>query len=72
MATTHAHDISLTDSHASHGGHDGHDQPADPNAAPTRSDVRDQFSAAAVLYCALLGAIAIVAGTVLGFVVINN
>ena len=55
------------DPHA-HDSH-GHD---DPNAAPTRSDVREQFSANAIVFCAILGAAAIVAGTFIGLTVVNN
>ena len=54
--------------HQAHDSH-GHD---DPNAAPMRSDVREQFSSNAVLFCAILGAVAIVAGTFIGLTVVNN
>ncbi|MBA4180632.1 MAG: hypothetical protein C0506_08605 [Anaerolinea sp.] len=71
MAQSHAaHEPALTaDPHAAH---DSHGHETDPNAAPMRGDVRDQFSSRAVLFCAVLAAIAIVAGTVLGLSIVNN
>jgi hypothetical protein len=50
-------------------GHDSHGQPEDPNAAPMRLDVRESFPVSAVLFCVVLGAIAIVAGTLVGLTV---
>lgn len=61
----HAH---MADSHHDGHGH-GHD---DPNAAPTRSEVRANFPVSAVLFCYLLAAIALAAGVVTGLTVIND
>ena len=73
MADTHAAQQSAP-AHEGSGGHDPHDSHGhdDPNAAPMRSDVREQFSSNAILFCAILGAIAIVAGTFIGLTVVNN
>lgn len=68
MAETQA--IAHPTDHAAHDDH-GHG-PEDPNAAPMRSDVRDAFSPGAIAFCAILGVVAIVAGTVIGLTVINN
>lgn len=52
--------------------HDSHHAPADPNAAPMRQEVRFDFSMGQLLYAWLLGAVAIIGGTVLGIVLVNN
>ncbi|MEO6397184.1 MAG: hypothetical protein ABIP13_01835 [Tepidiformaceae bacterium] len=52
-------------------GHEAH-PPADPNAAPLRQDVRETFSRGAVAFCAILGAVAIIGGTVAGLTIVNN
>lgn len=72
MAETHAiaHPTDHADEHAAHDDH-GHG-PEDPNASPLRGDVRDTFSTGAIAFCAVLGLVAIVAGTVIGLTVINN
>ncbi|MEP7216040.1 MAG: hypothetical protein ABI782_07280 [Anaerolineaceae bacterium] len=53
------------DAHDSHG-------PVDPNAAPLRADVRETFSPRAVAFCAIVGAVAIVAGTVAGLTLVSS
>ncbi len=52
--------------------HDPHHAPADPNAAPMRQEVRSSFSRGQLLFAWTLGAIAIVGGTILGVLVVNN
>lgn len=60
LATPHA-----TEPHESHGHFD-------PNAAPMRADVRETFSTGAVAFCAIVGAIAIIGGTIAGLTIVNN
>lgn len=50
----------------------GHDAPADPNVAPTHSDVKNDFTLGQVAVVWALGAIAVVGGIVLGLTVVNN
>lgn len=50
----------------------GHDAPADPNVAPTHSNVKNDFTYAQVAVAWVLGAIAVVGGIVLGLTVVNN
>jgi hypothetical protein len=50
----------------------GHHTPEDPNAAPTHLDVRTDFSFAQMAVIWGLGAVAIVAGIVVGLTVVNN
>lgn len=49
---------------------DSHD--ADNNVAPMHTDVKEQFTSFQVAVCTALGAIAIVAGIVLGIVLQND
>lgn len=49
-----------------------HDTPQDPNVAPMRQQVRERFAAFHVAAAALLGLVAIAAGTVLGIVLAND
>ena len=49
-----------------------HDTPQDPNVAPMRQQVRERFAAIHVTEAALLGLIALAAGTVLGIVLAND
>ena len=67
MADTHSepHAALTADNHDSHA-------PADPNAAPMRADVRETFSRGAIAFCAILGAVAIIGGTVAGLTIVNN
>ncbi len=44
----------------------------DPNAAPLRADVRETFSRGAVIYCAILGAAAVIGGTIAGLTIVHN
>lgn len=44
----------------------------DPNAAPMHHDIVDDFKAIHVAICAFMGAAAIILGTVLGLVLIND
>jgi hypothetical protein len=44
----------------------------DPNAAPTHGDVRSSFSGRQMAVAWILGAVAIVAGIVLGLTVTNT
>ncbi len=71
MADTHpAPQSSLAPAHeAEH--HDAHAN-VDPNAAPLRADVRESFSTGAVIFCAILGAVAVVGGTIAGLTIVNN
>lgn len=55
----------MADTHAAH----GHD---DPNAAPMHHEIQENFSAAAVLFCYILAAAALIAGVVLGITFIND
>lgn len=59
--------------HAEQDAHDGHHAaPADPNAAPLRQQVRSEFSMGQLLYAWILGAIALVGGTVAGLILLNK
>jgi hypothetical protein len=49
-----------------------HTTAQDPDAAPMHLDVRERFTALQVTICAAAGAVAIIAGIVLGLVVANN
>lgn len=51
---------------------DHHHTPADPNAAPMHTDVRESFDAGAVAFCYILAVVALLAGLVSGLVVIND
>ena len=44
----------------------------DPNAAPLRADVRETFITRAVAFCAIVGTVAIVAGTIAGLTLANS
>ena len=68
MANTHPDPHAATHAADAHDSH-GH---IDPNAAPSRADVRENFSRGAVAFCAILGAIAIIAGTIAGLTIVNN
>ncbi len=61
-ALTPAHEAGHHDSHAA----------VDPNTAPLRADVRESFSTGAVIFCAILGAVAVVGGTIVGLTIVNN
>lgn len=63
-------DIAMAPSHAADA-HDSHGS-ADPSAAPLRADVRETFSTRAVAFCAVVGGVAIVAGTIAGLTIVNN
>ncbi len=58
--------------HAEHPTDEGHHAPVEAGAAPTHLDVRERFSFAQMAFAWALGAIAIVAGIVLGLTVVNN
>jgi hypothetical protein len=49
-----------------------HDTHQDPNAAPMRQQVREHFAAFHVAAAAVLGLVALAAGTVLGVVLAND
>ena len=49
-----------------------HGTPQDPNAAPMRQEVREKFATFQVAAAAVLGLIALGAGTVLGIVLAND
>ena len=51
--------------------HDSHPL-MDPTAAPLRADVREAFSTRAMVFCAVVCAVAIIAGTVAGLTIVNN
>lgn len=44
----------------------------DPNAAPMHHEIKERFSSAQVALAGFLGIAAIVAGLVLGMVLVNN
>ena len=66
-------DIAMAPAHAAdaHDSHDSHGS-VDPSAAPLRADVRETFSTRAVAFCAVVGGVAIVAGTIAGLTIVNN
>ena len=51
---------------------DGSHAAVDSNAAPLRADVRETFSTRAVAFCAIVGTVAIVAGTIAGLTLANS
>jgi hypothetical protein len=51
---------------------DTHGHPADPDAAPMHSEVKESFSQLDVVICVALGLIAIAAGTICGIIFVNN
>lgn len=62
--------------HAAHGDAEGsrmsdsHAQ--DPDAAPLRQDIIEDFAPIHIWIAGVLGAVALVAGTILGLVLVNN
>lgn len=51
--------------------HDAH-APADPNVAPMRQDIQENFSRRAVLFCYVLAAAALVSGLIAGLTIVND
>lgn len=51
---------------------DSHGEDLDPNASPMRQQIKEDFSSAAVAFAVSLGAIAAIAGLVLGIVLAND
>jgi hypothetical protein len=51
---------------------DSHGHASDPDAAPTRSEIKESFSQVDVVICIALGVVAIAAGTICGIIFVNN
>jgi hypothetical protein len=66
MVATTRIELDVTRMAEAHGTHD------DPNAPPMHHEIVDTFTRAQIAFCAALGGVAIVAGLILGIILVND